>query len=213
MWWPFKKRKLKPLVIRGPVPNDFDKPISPIVIKGKVVDIQVEGFQNFTDEEKDFYLRALNLMLNAISSGFFKSELMTIKVSETNGLSRLEAYDKVISGFDAYHRVVDNSLQFFFTLYYERSRTIGYTNVGGFGISTNRYFVSRWMTEPYGVCDLAGHLFHEYLHSVGFYHRWRHKGSLVYEWGYLARDVAKQIMDGKVVALADGLKDGAFVMA
>ena len=213
MWWPFKKRKLKPIIIRGPVPNDFEKPISPVIIKGKVVDIQVEVFDNFTAEEKDFYLRALNLMLNAISSSFFKSELMTIPVKESNGLTRLEAYDKVMSGFDAYHKVVDHSLQFFFKLFYKRSSTIGYTNVGGFGISTNRYFVARWMKGKYGECDLAGHIFHEYLHSVGFYHRWGHKGTLVYEWGYLARDVAIQIVDGKVIALAEGLKEGVFFTA
>lgn len=196
-FWPFK-RKLKPLPERPPVPLPKG-PSKIVVIKGKVVNIEVDGFENFTEEEKQFYIQSLNLMLEVIGSREFYDQAMAMKVTETLGLTLDQAYNLVLSGYDAYGKVVDHAFNFFFSLFYDSSRTIGYSNPGqSEEIHTNRAFLSEWMKAPLtGPAYLAGHIFHEYLHVCGFFHVHAHAGTMVYEWGYLARNLGLEVLGGR----------------
>jgi hypothetical protein len=178
-----------------------DSAVKPVILDGKLVDIEIHGFKNFTEEEKVFYINAINLKLRVLSSSEFKKRWLSTPMKETNGLTRLQAYTKILSGYDAFSRHIDGDLDFFFNLYYQKSDTIGYTYIGKLGTYTNRYFLAVWMKDPYGHAYLAGHLFHEYLHSVGFKHKFTKKGTLVYKGGYLVRDMGKEIIDGKELEL------------
>lgn len=177
---------------------------------GSNLDIKVDGAINFTPAEKEFFLKSLDLMLKAVCSQEFRNRALSVNVKETGGMTLVQAYEKVMSGQDAVNRVADFTLNFFVSLYYTRSKTIGYTTMSTARIYCNRYYFSDWMRKK-DYASLAGHLFHEYLHCVGFYHRYGHRGTLVYEWGYLVGSIARGMVMGLSAPSLPELKFEAFL--
>lgn len=172
--------------------------ITPEIIDGKLVSVKLHGLNNCSEEEKEFCVKAIRLELEVISSLEFKLAFLKSRVRETNGLSNLECYGRVIGGFDTWNRAMDHALDMMVTIYDGGpSSTIGYTTVGKLGIHTNRAFIKYWMKDGHGAASAAGHFFHEYLHqSLSLVHK-VHSGSAVYTWGYLVRDLGTDVLNGR----------------
>lgn len=177
---------------------DLTKMLSPEVIDGELVDIKLHGLNNCSEVEKDFCVKAIRLELQILSSLEFKLALLRSRVRESNGLSNLQCYERIVGGFDTWNRAMDHALDMMITIYDGgSSRTIGYTTVGRLGVHTNRIFIKYWMQDGHGMAMAAGHFFHEYLHqSLSLVHK-VHSGSAVYTWGYLVRDLGIDSLNGR----------------
>jgi len=171
---------------------------TPIIIDGEIADIKIAGLVNFTEEEKKFLVMAMKLELQVLASAEFKKRALTRGVRETNGRTLQGVYEHVISGADNRTLKADKILDVYLIMYYQKGRVLGY-NYMNLKQWVNRYFYAQWMKGPHGLAILAGHLFHEYLHLAGYKHRWSHKGTLVYEWGYMVRDIGIDILNGRGV--------------
>lgn len=91
-----------------------------------------------------------------------------------------EFKDLIMSGLDMYESTSDMELDVDVTLYYSMGSGIGYTNV-----NTYRTWFNRRFRKYFNYGDMAGHIFHEYLHNVGFDHLYSHLGTLNYEVAYI----------------------------
>ena len=166
-----------------------------VVVDGKIVDIVITELHGFTEEQHDFFVRTCQLLCAVVNSKEFEARFMAMKFRETKGLTNQQLYNMIIKGMNGGEKVGDGALDIIYTLYgdeNQRVKTIGYSYKSKNGIWTDRYFVEKWMKEKYGKAKLAGHIFHELCHQLGtgFTHR-VHKGSFVYEAGYLVRELVK----------------------
>lgn len=93
----------------------------------------------------------------------------------------------VLSGKDKFNKESDGDLDLYLTLYYSWKNTVGYTYPTTFWTWTNRKFFIR-----FDYADFAGHVLHEYLHNIGMDHPRNDRNSVVYQCGYLMRDMIKE---------------------
>lgn len=169
----------------------------PIIVDGELIDLTLHGMAGFkSEEEKKFYIDSMLYLTKALSSAKFKALFHSLDVSETNGEKLSEVYKKIMGGWCSYFKKFDGDVDIFITIYENgrNTKTIGYS-FGKLKIWTSRYFFSRWLKKK-DYASLAAHTFHEYLHGMGYKHKWRHRGTLVYEAGYLVRDIVKDIVGG-----------------
>lgn len=180
------------------LPGTYNPPyVTPIIQDGQLVDVKIHGFGGFrTWEERNFASMALTLLGQGVSSELFKAYALNSSVKYTNGKTVAEVYYLLVSGWCQQFKQKDHCLDFFVNLYKGRRSIIGYT-YGFLKVWTNRYHFLKWMDleKKYpgvGVSKAAAHYCHEYLHMLGFKHP-RHRGSLVYEWGYAMEDICKHV--------------------
>lgn len=165
----------------------------PIFVDGKLINIEVQGLQGFqTQDELDFFKESIVYLAQALSSPEFKDRFMKLRPSEMGGHNLEFVYKQLMSGWDQAVKKEDGIINIYFTLYSSgASRTIGYT-YGFQKIWTARYWFSQWYAKR-DHAWMAGHLAHEYFHCLGYFHRYSHQGTLVYESGYLVTKVINEM--------------------
>lgn len=168
-----------------------------------LLDFEVKESVNFTVVQKAGLIYALKLQREILNSQEFKYQFINLmcRQKELNGeeLTMKEIYDLVLKGKSNLDSTEDHDLDYSITLYEDGSNTIGKTSMSTGKISTNKKYFDRWIKDE-SFHLIASHLFHEYLHSCGFMHRWdwgRKRQSMVYRAGYLVRDLVKQKMEGR----------------
>lgn len=179
------------------VKAEVEKPVvKPVIVDGELVDIEIHGMVGFQSEaEKKFYIESMVYLTKCLSSSRFKKEFMALKVSETNGKNLARVYQEIINGWCQYFKKDDGDLDIFITLYTGGSRgTVGYS-YGKLKIWTSRNFFNGWFKRG-DHASLAAHTFHEHLHCMGYSHRYRHQGTLVYDAGYLVGNLVRLIKRG-----------------
>jgi hypothetical protein len=141
---------------------------------------------------------ALCILSYVLESQRFKEKLLVMKYTSTKldiaKISEILYQGKeLVTGstgsFGMDHSDIDNELDFVMSCYTKRwSKVIGYTIPGKITNWINRKYLTSM--KPWA---LAGHLFHEKLHQLGFHHSSAsdHK-SVPYALGYLVRDLGEQ---------------------
>lgn len=175
-------------------PAEAKSVAKPIFVDGKLINIEVQGLQGFqTQDELEFFKESIVYLAQALSSPEFKERFMQLHPSEMGGHNLEYVYKQLLSGWDQAVKKEDGIINVYFALYSSgASRTIGYT-YGFQKIWTARYWFAQWYKKR-DHAWMAGHLAHEYFHCLGYFHRFSHQGTLVYEAGYL---VTKVINDMK----------------
>ncbi len=153
---------------------------------------------NFTREQEDKVLEAIDLIKRVVSSDEFKDGVINNTYrgrrtfADNDGLSNEEIYQKILHGAETLSSSGrNNTMDLELELYYESANTIGYTFPNIVRIFMNRKYFNKF--KPYQVAD---NLFHEWLHKLGFKHdvqstnRRRH--SIPYTIGYLVKKLAKR---------------------
>jgi len=167
---------------------------------GRIAKVTLHGLVGMTPKQKEFYEDAIELKLTVLNSYEFRDRFLAMRPSERNGYSMPEVLGLILDGKQKFDNIVDYDIDLLITLYGDEekaSKTVGYTYINSIKIYTHRYHVARWMKQRYGAATLAGHIMHEVMHHMGFVHRFSHKGTLVYETGYLVRDLGEKHLKGQ----------------
>jgi hypothetical protein len=189
----FRRKKPKPIQTNPNLPQ-------PVFIDGKLIDIELHDLLDFTLGEKAFFLKAMQLLLEVLSSQEFKDQFLGMPAAEKKGKSMSSVYELILSGQDKLEKHADGALDMLWALYgssNKKSKTIGYTNMSKLKVFTHRYHYSKWQQDKYGAAILAGHVMHELMHNYGFIHRYIKKKSLVYKTGYLVKELGIKSMKGQ----------------
>lgn len=128
----------------------------------------------------EFRTRVLNFTYKG-SKGFF----------DNDGFTNGQIYQKLLDGSEDLRPGNDNQMDLDLQLYYSSRSTVGYTYADGLRIWMNTKFF-----DSYTPCEVAGNVFHEWTHKLGFTHASSYSvsrdSSVPYALGYLMEELGKK---------------------
>jgi hypothetical protein len=154
-----------------------------------MIHIEVHERINFTKEEVEKHILAVNDAVKALNSKRFKQNFLKLKLTNTDGLTNLEIYEKLMSGADDLNPAVDRDIDVYVEMYFKNNKVVGWTKP-----SINKTYLNRKFFKNFDSADVACNLVHEYLHKVGFdHHSAKEHTSVPYAIGYLVEDSIREM--------------------
>lgn len=147
------------------------------------------------DEEK--VLKAIEIIKEVIRTDEFRQRVLNFTYQgkktfvDNDGLSNAQIYQKLLDGSETLKPEVDHEMDLELELYYSSRSTVGYTYANVLRIWMNtKYF------DPYTPAEVAGNVFHEWTHKLGFDHASSYSvsrdSSVPYALGYLMEELGKK---------------------
>lgn len=153
------------------------------------ITIQVHERVNFTSAEVEKHQKACEEAVKVLNSKRFKELFLKEKLTNKQGFTNLEIYEKLMSGSDKKNPEADRDIDVFVTMYYKNNKVVGYTYP-----SIKETYLNRKFFSSYDVADVACNLIHEYLHKVGFGHDSASEDSSIpYAIGYLVEKCIREM--------------------
>ena len=172
----------------------------PLKISGSNISIELHYANNFTKDEKIFYLDMLNIALKVFNSIEFKILVTSERdILFTKNHTPVEIYNYFMSGKSTIEPKEDHDIDVKISLYYDLfSNVIGYTYPNVEDTWLNRKYFN--FTDA-GKALLVGNLCHEYMHKLGFNHSFKNpeQMSVPYFYGNIASFLARKIMKGQML--------------
>jgi len=155
------------------------------------------NFTNFESVDQDKVFSAIEIIKKVIGSKEFRSRVLNFtyegekKFVDNNGFTNEQIYQILLSGKEELLPVVDNQMDLELELYYSWRSTVGYTYPDTLKIWMNTKFF-----DSYTPAEVAGNIFHEWTHKLGFSHASSYSvsrdSSVPYAIGYLIEELGKQ---------------------
>lgn len=181
----FRRRRVDPL------PNPETHPIE---YNGEKISVEIHDTTGFTASELATFKIAIEMMVHVVNSVEFKDRALhpPRKLDHINGLTNEEIYNLFMSGSTALDRTPDKDIDIYITMYYGRTRTIGYTYP-----DTMRTWVNRKFYGDIGT--IVGNLVHEYMHKCGFDHESSGytQYNVPYYYGNIAEYLTQKMLNGQ----------------
>lgn len=154
-------------------------------------------FTNFNQEDEDKVYSAISLIKKIIRTREFKDRVLNFifngkkQFNDNNGLTNQQIYDLILSGREELVPEIDHEMDLDLELYYSWKSTVGYTTPDRMRIYLNtKYF------NTFTPLKLAGNLFHEWTHKLGFNHSSTYSverdSSVPYALGYMIEELGKK---------------------
>jgi hypothetical protein len=154
-------------------------------------------FTNFgrADEEKVY--QAIDIIKKVVASKEFMSKVLNYTYQgkkqfvDNRGLSNGQIYQVLLNGSEELNKGVDHEMDLDLELYYSWRSTVGYTYP-----NTMRIWMNTKFFNVYTPSQVAGNIFHEWTHKLGFEHASSYSvardHSVPYALGYLIEELGKQ---------------------
>jgi len=152
----------------------------------------------FDQDQKEKVLRAAYLIRMVISSGKFKSRVLSHKFNgkfafaDSKGLSNAEIYRRILDGSESIKPHVDHEMDMVLLTYYEDAVTIGYTYP-----TTRNVWMNRKYLDRFTPVQVSGNMMHEWVHKLGFDHEVHNTAtrmySVPYAIGYIVQRLARDL--------------------
>lgn len=154
---------------------------------------------DFTSAQEEKYNDAVALVKKVIGTEAFRSKVLNHmyggakSFANNNGLTNAQIYQSILDAGEKLQPSKNNRMDVGVKLYYQNSTVVGYTSTSITYINVNtKYFNS------YDINEVAGNLFHEWLHKLGYGHdasvTAKRPYSVPYAIGYLIRDLGKSFL-------------------
>jgi hypothetical protein len=143
---------------------------------------------------------SIDLIKQVVASEKFKRRVLnkTYRGKKTyvdnNGLSNRAIYNRILQGAEKLGNTSrNNTMDLELQLYQDNnSQTVGYTYANVIRVWMNKKFFNAFRPD-----QVAGNMFHEWLHKLGFTHDVRptpsRQHSVPYAIGYIIRDLSKEM--------------------
>lgn len=156
--------------------------------------VEVHATKKATREEREIFLQAAVRLGECLSDPIFwkgmKTEYdraiykRTALIGEGVRNPTFEEFKAlVLSGRDKFNKESDEDIDVSVEFYFSRKRVVGYTYP-----TTWFTWINRNVFKNYDIGDIAGNIFHEYMHNLGYGHPGASRDSLTYILGYFTRD-------------------------
>jgi len=159
----------------------------------------VNYLSGFSQSDEQKYDKAVALVKKVVATEAFRKKVLnhTYGGSKTfvqnNGLSNAQIYQAILDAAEKLTPAKNNTMDVGVKLYYTNNSVVGYTNGSITYINVNTKFFNS-----YGIHEVAGNLFHEWLHKLGYGHdsnaTARRPYSVPYVVGYMIRDIGKSFL-------------------
>lgn len=176
--------------VPGPQPGD-DVPDEALLFEARA------NLVNFDATDEDKLYRALEIIKKVVASREFRDRVINFTYQgkkqfvDNKGLSNSEIYSILLDGKEDLLPEVDHEMDLDLELYYSWRNTVGYTTPGALRIYMNtKYF------DVYTPSEVAGNVFHEWVHKIGFDHARSYSverdSSVPYALGYIIEELGKK---------------------
>lgn len=186
----------EPIPEPEPLPDPGTDPDEDVPNEALTFDTNVRLINFGANDEEKLY-KALDIIKKVVASKEFRDRVLNFtfkgkkQFNDNKGMTNAEIYQAILDGKEDLLPVVDNEMDLELELYYSWRNTVGYTYPGALRIYMNtKYF------NPYTPAEVAGNVFHEWTHKLGFDHASSYSverdSSVPYALGYIMRDLGKK---------------------
>lgn len=156
-------------------------------------------YMNLTTTQEDKYDQAVSLVKKVVGTTAFRTKVLnhtyngTKSYANNNGLTNAQIYQAILDAAEKLQPAKNNTLDVGVKMYYENNSVVGWTNGSITYINVNTKFFNG-----YDANEVAGNLFHEWLHKLGYGHdstaTTRRPYSVPYAIGYMIRELGKNFL-------------------
>jgi ssRNA-specific RNase YbeY (16S rRNA maturation enzyme) len=157
------------------------------------------SLMNFTSAQAAKYNQAIAIVKKVVATEAFRTKVLNYKYNgikqfaDNKGRTNAQIYQSILDAAESLKPTKNNTMDLGVKLYYDSSTVIGYTNPSITYINVNtKYFNS------FAANQVAGNLFHEWLHKIGYDHdsaaTAKRPYSVPYAIGYMVRDLGKSFL-------------------
>lgn len=216
---PAPETPVNPPVTPAPAPAPVEPKPDPVIITEPDIDpepvippapvsnlpAQALSFQtnikkyNFNNDQEEKYDEAIALVKLVVATEEFKNKVLNhtyngIKqFADNKGRTNAQIYQTILDGAETLQPTKNNRMDLEVELYYASNSTVGYTYP-----SSKRIWVNTKFFNQYAANSVAGNLFHEWLHKLGYTHdasvTAKRPYTVPYAVGYIMRDIAKKFL-------------------
>jgi hypothetical protein len=161
--------------------------------------INVEYLVGFSNSDEEKYDEAVSIVKKVIATEAFRKKVLnhtyngSRSFANNNEKTNSEIYQSILDAAEKLKPAKNNTMDVGVKLYYENNSVVGYTNPSITYINVNTKFF-----DQYDPNEVAGNLFHEWLHKLGYGHdstaTTRRPYSVPYAVGYMIRDLGKNFL-------------------
>lgn len=155
------------------------------------------NFVNFDGAAEDKVHRAIDIIKRVVASPEFKARVLNFTYQgkkqflDNKGYTNGQIYQILLNGREELKPEIDHEMDLELELYYSSRNTVGYTYP-----NTIRIWMNTKYFNPYTPSEVAGNVFHEWTHKLGFTHASSYSvardSSVPYAIGYLIEELGKQ---------------------
>lgn len=153
----------------------------------------------FTADQEAKYNAAVAMVKKVVATEAFRTKVLNhtyngVKTFVDNrGRTNAQIYQTILDAAESLQPAKNNTMDVGVKLYYENNSVVGYTNGSITYINVNTKFFNG-----YDVNEVAGNLFHEWLHKLGYGHAASATASrpysVPYGIGYIVRTLGKNFL-------------------
>lgn len=128
-------------------------------------------YVNFTAAQKTKYEQAVAIVKKVVASKTFMDSVKNHKYGgkatyvDNGGKTNATIYQNILDGNEKLNNTKNNTMDVEIELYYANNTTVGYTYA-----NSKRIWVNTKYFNTYTPSKVAGNLFHEWLHKLGYGH-------------------------------------------
>ena len=156
-------------------------------------------YMNLTATQEEKYNKAVELVKKVVATEAFRKQVLNHTYAgvkqyvDNRGRTNAQIYQSILDAAETLKPVKNNTMDLGVKMYYTNNSVVGYTNPSITYINVNTKFFNN-----YDINEVAGNLFHEWLHKVGYGHdsaaTARRPYSVPYAVGYMIRSIGKNFL-------------------
>jgi hypothetical protein len=185
-----------PVPVPAPVPSPA--PVSKVPALALSFKTNVTMY-DFTSTQEEKYEDAVALVKKVVATEAFRKAVINHTYSgskqfaNNNGKTNDQIYQSILDAAEKLTPLKNNTLDVGVKMYYADNSVVGYTNP-----SITYFNVNTKFFNSYDINEVAGNLFHEWLHKVGYGHdstaTTRRPYSVPYAVGYMIRNIGENFL-------------------
>ncbi len=154
---------------------------------------------SFNSQQAEKYNKAIDIVKLVVATEEFRDRVINYTYNgvrtfvDNRGLTNEEIYQSILEAAESLRPIKNNMIDLEVQLYYANNTVIGYTNGNTTRIWVNTKYFNTFMEN-----SVAGNLFHEWLHKLGYAHDYESTPerpySVPYAVGYIMGDIGKNFL-------------------
>lgn len=126
--------------------------------------VTVRSVNGFTEDQKIKMLRCLSLLERIINTNEFKEEVLKANFKKTEGYNNNEIYKMIMEGRESLDEIPDSEIDLYLNLSTDNPNELGHTS------NQRDVYTGTQTFNDMEDWEYAGHVAHEYCHTLGFTH-------------------------------------------